>query len=343
MLRSSPDPRRLVKGTNKDGNSALAMVCMDGHLEIVRLLCKHDPDLESVNNEGKTPLMVALSYGHGGIATHLIWAGASLVARGNEGKSGLDIAKTTLKDMERIHSRGKDETLARCHERKRNREHFTKVIDLSNARLKNLKAMKKVPSNSFGKKQSFAFTKSGNGRATEISVYLHKFTAPMADEEKTFAYLSRGSLFEDMFAVSRYSQGCFGGVDGCLDREEWTAKVFMFSQAIGHGLKAWPEKDKNHKSRRLGSFYACHAEKQVMAYFLWKHATLQGEVTCYSDKELQALEKSKPHVLRVKEIYVTRDPYGNWKKFQKKIRNKTGIDFNVIFVPSDNPASDSRN
>jgi hypothetical protein len=47
--------------------------------------------------------------------------------------------------------------------------------------------------------------------------------------------------------------------------------------------------------------------------------------------------------LRVKEIYVTRDPYGNWKKFQKKIRNKTGIDFNVIFVPSDNPASDSRN
>jgi ankyrin repeat protein len=49
---------------------------MDGHLEIVRLLCKHSPDLESVNNEGKTSLMVALSYGYGGIATHLIWAGA---------------------------------------------------------------------------------------------------------------------------------------------------------------------------------------------------------------------------------------------------------------------------
>jgi hypothetical protein len=62
-----------------------------------------------------------------------------------------------------------NETLARCHERKSNREHFTKVIDLSNARLKNLKAMKKVPSNSFGKKQSVAFAKSGNGRATEIS------------------------------------------------------------------------------------------------------------------------------------------------------------------------------
>lgn len=175
-------------------------------------------------------------------------------------------------------------------------------------------------------------------------VYLHKFTAPMVDEEKTFAYLSRGSPFEDMFAVSGYSKGCFGGVDGCLDREEWTAKVFMFSQAIGHGLKAWPEKDKNHKSRRPGSFYACHAEKQVMAYFLWKHTTSQGEVTCYSEEELQALEKSKPPVLLVKkEIYVTRDPCDDCKKFQKKVRDKTGIDFNVIFLPSDNPTSDSRN
>jgi hypothetical protein len=68
----------------------------------------------------------------------------------------------------------------------------------------------------------------------------------MADEEKTFAYLSCGSPFEDMFAVSGYSQGYFGGAHGCLDREEWTAKVFMFSQAIGHGLKAWLEKDKNY-------------------------------------------------------------------------------------------------
>jgi hypothetical protein len=157
-----------------------------------------------------------------------------------------------------------------------------------NASLKNKKAMRKVSFNSFGKKQGVAFAEPCNGHATEISVYLHKFIAPMADEEKTFAYLSRGSPFEDIFAVSGYSQGCFGG------REEWTAKDFMFSQAIGHGLKAWPEKDKNHKSGRPGRFYTCHGEKQVMAYFLWKHSTLQREVTCYSNEELQALEKSKP-------------------------------------------------
>jgi hypothetical protein len=73
--------------------------------------------------------------------------------------------------------------------------------------LKNEKSVRKVSSNSFGKKQSVAFAESGNGYATEISVYLHEFTAPMADGEKTFAYLSRGSPFKDMFAVSGYSQG----------------------------------------------------------------------------------------------------------------------------------------
>jgi hypothetical protein len=70
-------------------------------------------------------------------------------------------------------------------------------------------------------------------------VYLNTSTVPKANEkhqEKTFAYLVRGAPFEDVFAVSGYSQGEFGGIDGCLDREEWTVKVFVFSKAVGHSL-----------------------------------------------------------------------------------------------------------
>jgi hypothetical protein len=62
------------------------------------------------------------------------------------------------------------------------------------------------------KKQSITFLQLGEGHAaTEISVHLNKFTALMASEEKTFAYLNRGAPFEDVFAVSGYSQGDFGG------------------------------------------------------------------------------------------------------------------------------------
>ena len=116
-----------------------------------------------------------------------------------------------------------NDTRARCLDRKTNRENFTKIIDICNARLRNLKPTKK-DSTGPGKKWCIAFVQSGEGRVIEISVHLNKFTAPMTSKEKTFAYLNRGSPFVDMFAISGYSQGDFGGVNRCLDREEWTAK-----------------------------------------------------------------------------------------------------------------------
>jgi hypothetical protein len=46
--------------------------------------------------------------------------------------------------MEWMRSRMENEARARCLGRKTNREHFTKIIDLCNARLEILQAMKKV-------------------------------------------------------------------------------------------------------------------------------------------------------------------------------------------------------
>ncbi|KFY92461.1 hypothetical protein V500_04183 [Pseudogymnoascus sp. VKM F-4518 (FW-2643)] len=247
-----------------------------------------DPaELENINKEGKTPLMVAISYGHGSIAAYLIAAGASVIARDNEGISVLDVAKSTMEELEW--------------------------------------ATKKHSSTGPGKKQGITFVQSGAGRASK---------------EKTFAYLNRGSRFEDVFAICGYSQVEFGGVDGCLNREEWTAKVFMFSKAVGHSLKVWQEMDKN---RRPGSYYACRAEKQVIAYFLWKHTTLQEELTDGSDEELEErtlklkdLETSKPAVLRMKkDIY---DQCVDCKAFQQRVKEMTGIGFNIIILTPDKPA-----
>lgn len=53
ILQSSPNPGRLVKGKDPNGNSALSLVCADSHLEIAKLLCKHNAELESINEKGK--------------------------------------------------------------------------------------------------------------------------------------------------------------------------------------------------------------------------------------------------------------------------------------------------
>jgi hypothetical protein len=110
--------------------------------------------------------------------------------------------------------------------------------------------------------------------------------------------------------------------------------VFMFSKAVCHSLKVWPKRDKN---RRPGTYYACHAKKQVMAYFLWKHTTIQDEVMDDLDKELEerslklkALEKSKLAVLRMKKnIYISKDQCFDCKAFQERVREMTGIDLHV--------------
>lgn len=344
MLHASPDCERLVKGKNAHGNSALALVCMDGHLQVMQLLCKHGAALDSTNGEGKTPLLEALYYGHGAIAAHLVGLGASVHARDNEGTLILDMAKATLEkleDREWLYSRMESETEARYLDRKMNREHFTRIIDLCTARISNLKMIQKSSVAATSGKQSIAFVQTGTGRATKISVFFNKFTAPLVSDYRTFAYLNCGSPFKDVFAASGYSQGDFGGLDGCLDREEWTAKVFMFSRAIGHKLKICPKKD----GEIPGSFYACHAEKQVMAYFLWKHTALHEETTGEEDEKteernlkLDALQESKPAMLRIMtDIYVSREVCLDCDGFQKHVLKVTGIDFNTIFLPVTRP------
>jgi hypothetical protein len=85
-----------------------------------------------------------------------------------------------------------------------------------------------------------------------------------------------------------------------------------------------------------------------MAYFLWKHTTLQDEMTHDSDEEdrslkLEELEKPKPALLRInKDIYVTTEPCLDCKAFQKRVSEVTGIDFNLIFLLSKKPASQQK-
>jgi len=121
----------------------------------------------------------------------------------------------------------------------------------------------------------------------------------------------------------------------------------MFSKVVDHSLKAWQKMDKN---RKPGSYYACQAEKQVVAYFLWKHTALQDELTDGSAKKLEerglklkALERSKPAVLRMKkDVYVGKDQCPDCKAFQERVKEMAGIDSILIFLSLDKATSKSR-
>jgi hypothetical protein len=106
-----------------------------------------------------------------------------------------------------------------------------------------------------------------------VTLFRDTYQIPMVHEGKTFGYLDRGEAHSFVLAVSGWSGGQFAGIDGCVDRELWTKRVFDFSRIVGHSLA----RHKYDDHGREGSFHACHAEKQLIAFILWHYTSLQEE------------------------------------------------------------------
>lgn len=76
-LETSKQLETLAKGKDsRNGQPALSLVCEQGHLEIAKLLCEHGAELDSIDNSGQTPLMLATLNGYGQTASYLACLGA---------------------------------------------------------------------------------------------------------------------------------------------------------------------------------------------------------------------------------------------------------------------------
>ncbi|EXJ70613.1 uncharacterized protein A1O5_06684 [Cladophialophora psammophila CBS 110553] len=58
----------------------------------------------------------------------------------------------------------------------------------------------------------------------------------------------------------------------------WASEVMRIEKIVGHPLMSHP-KDQGTR----GKYYACHAEKKLMAYFISQHVFLKDEVSAPSD------------------------------------------------------------
>ncbi|KAI9841696.1 MAG: hypothetical protein M1837_000428 [Sclerophora amabilis] len=337
LLDKSVDANRLIKGKDAMGNSALALVCMEGHQEMTKLLHQRGAEIDSTNNEHRTPLIEALSYGRGAVAAFLIEAGASTDVKDEEGTSISDVAKINLLELERsgwMCSRMENETMVRRSERECNRKRFEEVIAVCEARSNRRRVIKRMRAKSNDHKEILRILISERGYAPEISVMKSRVTVRVANEWKAFAYLDRGPPWKEVFAVSGWSRGPFGMTDGCLDREVWVKRVFAFSRVLGHRLAL----DSTNDRGQPGRFNASHAEKQVMAYVLWKHTTilLEDEKTEAQHPDLEELISSQPAELGMKlDIYVSKNKIcEDCENFRKRIQMKTGINFDIKALPA---------
>jgi len=83
-----------VNARNADGNNALWLACVGGHLEMIDTLVTAGIDIDNRNDNGATPLMYAASSGKAAVVERLLAKGADVSPETLDGFSALDLAQT---------------------------------------------------------------------------------------------------------------------------------------------------------------------------------------------------------------------------------------------------------
>ncbi|KAK0302489.1 hypothetical protein LTR82_017854 [Friedmanniomyces endolithicus] len=308
LLLKAANVTNLVNGNGlPNGKPLLLAVVEEGHEDVVEFLLNHEATLESQDWDGNTALLRALHFGRGILAERLVIAGANINVSNNDGENVCDIARASLeqqKESIRIEH-------AMIHPREPplvqisfNKDWILKNID---ARRKEICALQRIIasheqrqireqliSQMYGGEQAEAVERHGelDDQALLVRLLTRVMETPRDTEWRTVACLARGTVYPWIFAVSGYTNSV---PDGILYRSSWKERVFDLADVIGHDLKG----DYRDGKEREGSFFACHSEKQLLAYFVWNHTTKLCSRDRVSLHQSEAQRLSKLHA----EIY----------------------------------------
>jgi hypothetical protein len=314
ILVETTDAWKLINGKGLDGKPLLVSVVEEGHEDVAKFLLGNGAELESKDWDGNTALLRALHFGRGIIAEQLIASGANIDAVNNDGETVWDIARASLelqKESARIEHmmiHPREPPLVRIHS---NTNRLQMNLD---ARKKEIVALQQTIKSyeqrqmreqlvvqlqkigqMYGEEQARAVKQHGelDDQALIVRLLAQVMDTPRDTEWKTVACLVRGTVFPWIFAVSGYLTSVS---DGTLHRPTWKERVFDLANVIGHDLKA----DSRDGTEKEGSFFACHSEKQLLAYFIWSHTTHLCPDDQVSLRRSETQQISKLHV----EIYV---------------------------------------
>ena len=252
-LDSSPENHIFIHGVDNEGNTALQYAARKKYPAIVELLLERGADPNHQDKEGRTPLMEAALWCRYEIVEHLLENGANKDLIDNDSLKAIDLA-----------------TLSDRNKRERNRRSGGKIFLTDNrARRKIVSALKdnvgdqSSPAANGTIENQFIFQQSP-GR---ISLYALVAEYEIPTPYKTIARLGK---YPSIAAMSGWSHGKTIPI---VSGKDWTSEVIRIADIIGHTLDPDNNKDKDIP----GQYHACHAEKQLITYFISKHVFLEPE------------------------------------------------------------------
>lgn len=145
---------------------------------------------------------------------------------------------------------------------------------------------------------------------------------------------------EDLFPVVRAASGwtTYATSPVPIDAAFWTKEVFRISKLVNHDLTH----ELIRHSGTVGQWNACHAEKQLVVWFLSRHVILSNELRdeCKDENKLDALlAVQPPERLKGARILVSKKVYPCCRKIIKKVNQAFGLTLEVADCSAKGEAS----
>ncbi|KAH0423709.1 hypothetical protein CcaCcLH18_12005 [Colletotrichum camelliae] len=253
------------------GNTALHLAACEASYEMVRLLLQKGAKPDAVNKDGRVPLMEAALWGRLRNVELLLEHGANkdiVCACHGQRLQAVDFARPLRNNSKERYSRTRGRYKEDAYQRDLDREAIVRLLSES--------LEERLPILS-----SFAFTRPPEDE--NLLTLISNFDIP--NKWKTVAVLYRGSQLPTVAAMSGWAHEEDSDVH--VGGREWTMEVCQLCDFIGYPL-APHQRDRGQPGR----YYACHAEKQLVAFFVNKHLFLSKEVE--KDADIARLSLHEP-------------------------------------------------
>ncbi|OOF90491.1 hypothetical protein ASPCADRAFT_211962 [Aspergillus carbonarius ITEM 5010] len=270
-LETSTEATLFVRGRHSDGKTTLISAAAEQSSEMISLLIKHGAEVNAVDNYGRSALMEAALFGRLDNVKVLLEHNADRYTKDDKNRLAIDFAREHHKNRQERYERvGGDLTSSSNRRLGYVEDTFKRDIDrreivrlLGGENRKSKIVFGSPPTLSLTK--SYSFTRSPMQDSLVLHGPIEEY--PITRGGKTVARLERGGKFPSIGAMSGWSHGSMQSLR--VDGRQWTDDVFYISELAGHILPS------HHNDRgKDGRYGACHAEKQLIAYFIDRHVFL---------------------------------------------------------------------
>lgn len=270
-LETSSEAQLFVRGRYSDGSTNLIIAAVGQSSAMVSLLIKHGAEVNAVSNSRRTALMEAALFGWVDNVKALLEHSADKNIRDGENRLAIEFARDHYKNRRERYDRAGGSFISSSNRRlgyvedtfKRDIDRQEIVRLLGGENRKSMIVFGRPPTLLLSK--SYSFKPSPMQDSIILYGPIEKY--PIIRKWKTVARLDRGGNFPSVGAMSGWSHCSVQSLR--VDGRQWTDDIFYISKVVGHPL---PSNSKDQG--KDGQYNACHAEKQLIAYFIDRHVFL---------------------------------------------------------------------